>query len=149
MIRQGTNILNFQPQKAPVYAVPVTPKKYTSAPLANVATYVPQDQSYAQGRQFLYTQAYMTPAQPQYVSQLVYAQPTTDHMQAAPVFNDVYVRVPAYVQDNVLQGNVKYNAPSEQPETAAPLAEELPNQVLVQQTGQSGPQNYVKVRDND
>nr|XP_031843520.1 uncharacterized protein LOC116431781 [Nomia melanderi] len=130
--------------KAPVYTAPVTPKKYTNTPLANVATYVPQDQSYAQGRQFLYTQAYIAPSQPQYVSQLVYAQPTTVYMHAAPVYNDVYARVPTYVQDNVLQGNVKYNAPPEQPETAVPLAEELPNQVLTQQTGQSGSQNYVK-----
>ncbi|XP_076659394.1 uncharacterized protein LOC143362817 isoform X2 [Halictus rubicundus] len=133
-----------KPQKSTVYTSPVTPKKYTSGPLANVAAYDQPDQSYAQGRQFLYTQAYLTPSQPQYVSQLVYAQPTTVYMHATPVYSDVYARAPAYVQDNTLQGNIKYSATPEQSETDALVSDELPNQVLAQQTSQSVSQNYVK-----
>ncbi|XP_015439477.1 PREDICTED: uncharacterized protein LOC107194372 [Dufourea novaeangliae] len=130
--------------KGTVYATPVTPKKYTSAPLVNVPTYVPSDQSLAQGRQFLYTQAYIAPPHPQYVSQLVYTQPATVYMHATPVYNDVYARAPAYSQDNSLHTNVNYNGPPEQLETSVPIADELPNQVLTQQTSQSVAQNYVK-----
>nr|XP_033339214.1 paternally-expressed gene 3 protein-like isoform X1 [Megalopta genalis] len=134
-----------KPQKSSVYASPVTPKKYTSAPLVNAAAYVQPDQSYAQGRQFLYTQAYVAQSQPQYVSQLVYAQPAAVYMHATPVYSDVYARTPAYAQDNGEQGNVKYSEPPEQSETATePLADELPNQVLAQQASQSVSQNYVK-----
>ncbi|XP_076283582.1 uncharacterized protein LOC143210542 isoform X2 [Lasioglossum baleicum] len=133
-----------KPQKSTVYTSPVTPKKYTSAPLVNVAAYEQPDQSYAQGRQLLYTQAYLTPTQPQYVSQLVYAQPTTVYMHATPVYSDMFTRAPTYVQDNTLQSSIKYNTAPEQSEPDAPLSDELPNQVLAQQTSQSVSQNYVK-----
>lgn len=134
----------LQPLKGPVYTTPVTSKKYTSAPLVSVPTYVPADQSYAQGRQLLYTQAYIAPPRPQYVSQLVY-QPATVYMHATPVYTDVYARPTTYVQDNSVQGTLKYTQPPEQPPTAAPDADELPNHLLTQQTSQSVTQNYVKV----
>lgn len=114
----------------------------------NVPAYVPADQSYAQGRQLLYTQAYVAPqeaSQPQYVPQLVYTQPATIYMQATPVYSDIYARPPTYVQDNSLQGTVKYNAPAEQLDAAAPVADELPNQALAQQTSQTVSQTYIKV----
>ncbi|XP_017799446.1 PREDICTED: uncharacterized protein LOC108580246 [Habropoda laboriosa] len=130
--------------KSSAYTTPVISKKYTGAPLVSVPPYVPSDQSHAQGRQFLYTRAYVAPSQPQYVSQLVYAQPTTVYMHATPVYNDVYARAPSYVQDNSLHGNVKYATQAEQLDSAAPVADELPNQASVQQTSQSVAQNYVK-----
>ncbi|CAK9806542.1 hypothetical protein ANTPLA_LOCUS4927 [Anthophora plagiata] len=133
--------------KSTVYTTPVTSKKYTGPPLASVpssSSYVPSDQSHAQGRQFLYTRAYIAPSQPQYVSQLVYAHPTTVYMHATPIYNDVYARAPSYVQDNSLHGTVKYTTQAEHQDSAASVADELPNQALVQQTSQSIAQNYVK-----
>nr|XP_012150187.1 PREDICTED: uncharacterized protein LOC100875777 isoform X1 [Megachile rotundata]XP_012150190.1 PREDICTED: uncharacterized protein LOC100875777 isoform X2 [Megachile rotundata] len=127
--------------KGAAYTSPVTSKKFTNSPLANVPTYVPRDQSYAQGRQFLYTQAYIAPTQPQYVPQFVYTQPTV-YMPATPVYSDIYARAPAYVQDNALQSSSKYKA-SEQLD-ASPIPDELSGPVLVQQTSQSVSQNYVK-----
>ncbi|XP_053997372.1 uncharacterized protein LOC128886473 [Hylaeus anthracinus] len=125
-----------------VYATPVTPKKYTNAPLVNVPTYFPSDQSYNQGRQFLYTQAYIAQPQSQYVPQLVYTQPTMVYMHATPVYTDVYARAPAYAQDNSLPANGKYSAPPEQLDTATTIADQLPNHV--QQASQSLSLNYVK-----
>ncbi|XP_076173379.1 uncharacterized protein LOC143149696 [Ptiloglossa arizonensis] len=128
-----------------VYATPVTPKKYTNAPLVSVPTYVPSDQSYAQGRQFLYTQAYIAQPQPQYVPRLVYTQPTMVYMHATPVYSDVYARAPAYLQDNTLHASGKYNAPGEQLDTATTIADhQLPTQIPVQQASQTVSQNYVK-----
>ncbi|XP_076621677.1 uncharacterized protein LOC143342079 [Colletes latitarsis] len=127
-----------------VYATPVTPKKYTNAPLASVPTYFPTEQSYAQGRQFLYTQAYIAQPQPQYVPQLVYAQPTMVYMHATPVYSDVYARAPAYAQDNAPHANGKYNVPTEQLDTATTIADQLPNQAPIQQASQTVSLNYVK-----
>ncbi|XP_026669971.1 uncharacterized protein LOC108625454 [Ceratina calcarata] len=130
--------------KGAAYTTPVTSKKFTSSPLANAQSYAPSDQTFAQGRQLLYTQAYVSPSsQPQYVPQLVYAQPTTTvYMHATPVYNPVYARAPAYVQDNSLQANVNYAISSEQLD--ATVADELPDQVLAHQPSA---QNYVKDSD--
>lgn len=133
----------FQVTKNAVYSAPVSSKKFTGSQVLNVASaYAPPvDQSYAQGRQLLYTQAYIAPSQPsQYVSQLVYAQPATIYMQAAPVYTDVYARPPGYDQDNSLQG--KYAAPIEH----TPVVDDLSNQVLGQQSSHTVTRNYVKVR---
>lgn len=132
----------FQVTKNAAYSAPVASKKFPGSQVLNVASaYAPPvDQSYAQGRQLLYTQAYIAPSQPQYVSQLVYAQPAAIYMQAAPVYTDVYARPPGYDQDNSLQG--KYAAPIEH----TPVVDDLSNQVLGQQSSQAVTQNYVKVR---
>ncbi|XP_068976032.1 uncharacterized protein [Bombus flavifrons] len=130
--------------KGAVYTTPVNSKKFSSSALFSVPTYAPSDQAYAQGRQLLYTQAYIAPSQPQYVSQLVYTQPATVYMHATPVYSDVYARPPSYDQDNSLQGSVKYTAPLEELHSAASIADELPNQGLGQQNSQSVTQNYVK-----
>ncbi|XP_076763144.1 uncharacterized protein LOC143430654 [Xylocopa sonorina] len=129
--------------KGAIYAAPVTSRKYNGPSLVNVPAYVPTDQSQAQGRQLLYTQAYVAPSQPQYVSQLVYAQPTTVYMHATPVYSDVYARASTYVQDNSLQGNAKHATPPEQSDNVTPV-EELSNQDLDHQLGQSVSQSYVK-----
>ncbi|XP_034183065.1 uncharacterized protein LOC117605611 isoform X2 [Osmia lignaria lignaria] len=130
--------------KGTAYTTPVTSKKFTNSPLTNVPTYLSPDQSYAQGRQFLYTQAYIAPSQSQYVPQFVYSQPTTVYMHATPVYSDIYARTPTYVQDNALQAGSKYKPSSDQLDTGVPVADELAGQVLVQQTSQSVSQNYVK-----
>ncbi|CAL7939858.1 unnamed protein product [Xylocopa violacea] len=129
--------------KGAIYTAPVTSRKYNGPSLVNVPAYVPSDQSQAQGRQLLYTQAYVAPSQPQYVSQLVYAQPTTVYMHATPVYSDVYARAPTYVQDNSLQGSVQHATPPEQSDNVTPV-EELPNQVLGHQPGQSVSESYAK-----
>lgn len=108
-------------------------------------TDAPADQTYAQGRQFLYTQAYIAPSEPQYVSQLVYAQPTAVYMQATPVYSDVYVHPSNYDQDNSLQGSARYTTPVEQLQSTVAIADELPNQGVGQQSSQSVTQNYIKV----
>lgn len=126
--------------KNAVYSAPVASKKFTGTQVLNVAAYSPPlDQSYAQGRQLLYTQAYIAPSQPQYVSQLVYAQPATIYMQATPVYTDVYARPPSHDRDNSLQG--KYAAPIEHTQ----LVDDLSNQVLGEQSSQGVTQNYAKV----
>lgn len=137
--------LVFQVPKSVVSSNPVLSEKYVNSQLARTPIYASQDQSAAQGRQFLYTQANLTPVQPQYVSQLVYALPAMVYMHATPVYSDAYERPSGYEQDNFLQGNVKYTAPPEQLQSEKPVADEVPNQVLGQQSSQSVTQNYVKV----
>ncbi|CAD1480395.1 unnamed protein product, partial [Heterotrigona itama] len=131
--------------KGAAYTAPVNSKKFSSSPTLSVPTDAPADQTYAQGRQFLYTQAYVAPSQPQYVSQLVYAQPTAVYMQATPVYSDVYVHPSNYDQDNSLQGSARYTTPVEQLQSTVAIADELPNQGLGQQSSQqSVTQNYIK-----
>ncbi|XP_043510829.1 uncharacterized protein LOC122529104 [Frieseomelitta varia] len=125
--------------KGAAYTAPVNSKRFSGSPADS-----PADQTYAQGRQFLYTQAYIAPSQPQYVSQLVYAQPTAVYMQATPVYSDVYVHPSNYDQDNSLQGSARYTAPVEQLQSTVAIADELPNQGLGQQSSQSVTQNYIK-----
>ncbi|XP_076237885.1 uncharacterized protein LOC143181389 [Calliopsis andreniformis] len=139
-----TPALGTKTLKSAVYTTPVTSKKYTSAPFVSVPAYTATDQAYAQGRQLLYTQAYIAPSRPQYVPQLVYTQPATVYMHATPVYSDIYARPTTYVQDNSLQGPLKYSPQAEQLVPATPVPEELPNQILAQQTSQSVEQEYVK-----
>lgn len=105
----------------------------------NVPTYVPSDQSSAQGRQFLYTQAYITPPQPQDAPRPVYAQPTTVYtpMHGAPVYRDAYARPSIYAQDNSLQGNIQYAVAPEYSDSPAQIDDESPNQI--------SSQSYAKV----
>lgn len=126
--------------KNAVYSAPFTSKKLAGTQVLNVPAYAPPlDQSYAQGRQLLYTQAYIAPSQPQYVSQLVYAQPAAIYMQATPVYTDVYARPPSHDRDNSLQG--KYAAPIEHTQ----VVDDLSNHVLGKQSSQAAvTQNYVK-----
>ncbi|KAK9299011.1 hypothetical protein QLX08_007840 [Tetragonisca angustula] len=125
--------------KGAAYTAPVNPKKFSGSPVD-----APADQTYAQGRQFLYTQAYIAPSQPQYVSQLVYAQPAAVYMQATPVYSDIYVHPSNYDQDNSLQNSARYATPVEQLQSTIAIADELPNQGLGQQSSQSVTQNYIK-----
>lgn len=134
----------FQAPKGPAYAIPGAPKKkVSSSPLA-IPLYVQPQQSLAQGKTLLHTQAYIAPSQPQYVQQVVYMQPGIIYSDPAAAYSDFYTRLPAYIQDNYLRGQVSQYQPQQQL-YIAPIGHEAPKEVLQQQISQDQPQNYIKV----
>lgn len=129
--------------------VPITSKKINLSTLLTTPVYVQPQQSPAKGKTLLHTQAYITPSQPRYVQQLVYTQPgSLIYTDPASAYSDIYTRLPAYIQDNSLLGQVsQYQS---QPLYVAPtIVSEAPKKVLQEQINQDPPQNYVKVCTTD
>ncbi|XP_011874262.1 PREDICTED: RNA polymerase II degradation factor 1-like [Vollenhovia emeryi] len=127
--------------KGSTYAIPGIPKKKIS-PL-----YVQPQQPLAQGKTLLHTQAYIAPSHPQYVQQLVYTQPGLVYSDPAAAYSDFYARLPAYIQDNYLRGQVNQYQTQQQLYVAPPTGHEAPKEVLQEQISQDQPQNYIKVPD--
>ncbi|KAL2731912.1 myb-like protein AA [Vespula squamosa] len=146
--------------KGPIYAS-ITSKK------AIAPVYEQPEQSYTQGKQLLYTQAYITQSHPQqqqqqqspppqqqqqqqqqHVSPVIYNQGNTLYTQTTPIQTDLYVRSPVYVQDNSLHGQInQYSGQTEQSYLSSASEQQLPKQILRQEESQSVSQNYVKVPD--
>ncbi|XP_015173884.1 PREDICTED: adenylate cyclase, terminal-differentiation specific-like isoform X2 [Polistes dominula] len=126
--------------------------------------YEQPEQSYSQGNQLLYTQAYITQPkqhrlqhqqqqqhyqqqqQQQHVSTVISNQGNALYTQTTPLQADLYVKSPVYVQDNSLHGQVnQYNGQTEQSYISS-VTEQLPKQILREdEESQSVSQNYVKV----
>lgn len=145
----------FQAPKGSAYTLPVTSKKLNSPPqLPTVPFYVqPQQppQQLAQSKKLLYTQAYIAPLQPRY--QLIYTQPSVIYSDPTAAYaSDFYARVPTYIQDNSLRGQVnQYQVQQQQQQqlyvTPTTIAHEAPKEILQEHVSiQDLPQNYVKVR---
>lgn len=146
--------------KGSAQTLPLPSKKLTTAlPVLTTPLYVqPQAESVAQGKALLHTQAYI--AQPQYVQQLVYTQPTTQGVvygDPAAAYSNLYTRVPAYVQDNSLRGQpsqyhqgqsvlLDQYQNQQQLYVAPTIGQEAPKEVLQEQVGQDISQTYAKVR---
>ncbi|XP_039304306.1 uncharacterized protein LOC105194912 isoform X2 [Solenopsis invicta] len=139
--------------KAPkglTYAIPSAPKKKISpAQLLTTPLYVQPQQPLAQGKNpLLHTQAYIAPSQPQYVQQLIYSQPGIGYNDPAAAYSDFYTRLPAYIQDNYLRGQLnQYQAQQQQLYVAPTIGPEAPKEILQEQIVQDLPQNYIKVPD--
>lgn len=98
----------------------------------------------------MHTQAYITPSQPQYVQQFVYAQPGLVYSDHAAAYSDLYARLPAYIQDNYLRAQAnQYQTQQQQQQQqlyiAPTLGHEAPKEILQEQISQELPQNYIKV----
>ncbi|XP_012226771.2 putative mediator of RNA polymerase II transcription subunit 12 isoform X1 [Linepithema humile] len=135
--------------KGPV-ALPVTSKKIHSSSATQLTTplYVQPQQSFAHGKTLLHTQAYIQPqlSQPQYVQQLVYAQPGIIYNDPTAAYSDLYSRLPVqYIQDNFLRGQANQYQTQQQLYVAQQIAQEAPKEILQEQVSQDLPQNYVKV----
>lgn len=107
--------------------------------------YVQPQQSLTQGKPLLHTQAYITPSQPQYVQQLVYTQPGIVYNDPAAAYSDLYARLPTYIQDNYLRGQVNQYQTQQQLYVAPTIGHEAPKEILQEQISQDQPQNYIKV----
>lgn len=136
----------FQVIKGSAYTLPVTSKKLSSSPLPTLPLYVQPQQSLAQGKKLLYTQAYVTPTQPQYVQQLIYTQPSVVYSDPAAAYSDFYARIPAYVQENSLRGQVNQYQTQQQVYVTPTIGHETPKEVLQEHVSQELPQDYIKVR---
>ncbi|XP_011694460.1 PREDICTED: uncharacterized protein LOC105453884 isoform X2 [Wasmannia auropunctata] len=130
--------------KGSTYVIPDAPKKkLNSAPLLTTPLYA--QQPLTQGKTLLHTQAYITPSQPQYVQPLVYTQPGIVYSDPAAAYSDLYARLPAYIQDNYLRGQI--NPYQQQLYIAPAIGPEAPKEILQEQISQDLPQNYIKVPD--
>ncbi|XP_014606484.1 PREDICTED: putative mediator of RNA polymerase II transcription subunit 12 [Polistes canadensis] len=145
--------------KGSIYAS-VTSKKPISPQV-----YEQPEQSYSQGNQLLYTQAYITKPQQhrlhqqqqqhhqqqqqqqQHVSTVISNQGNALYTQTTPLQADLYVKSPVYVQDNSLHGQVnQYNGQTEQSYISSVTEQQLSKQILHEdEESQSVSQNYVKV----
>lgn len=128
--------------------VPITSKKINLSTLLTTPVYVQPQQSPAKGKTLLHTQAYITPSQPRYVQQLVYTQPGIVYTDPAAAYSDIYARLPAYIQDNSLPGQVSQYQ-TQQLYVTPTIVSEAPKKVVQEQISQDPPQNYVKVCTTD
>lgn len=139
-----------QVTKGSAYALPVTSKKLNSSPFPALPLYVQPQQPLAQGKKLLYTQAYVAPSQPQYVQQLIYTQPGAIYSDPAAAYSDLYARIPAYIQENSLRGQVNQYQTQQQVYVTPTIGHEAPKEVLQEQVSQELPQelpqDYIKVR---
>ncbi|XP_071634040.1 uncharacterized protein [Temnothorax longispinosus] len=133
--------------KGSTYAIPSIPKKKLSSSTLTTPLYAQPQQSLAQGKTLLHTQAYITPSQPQYVQQLVYTQPGIAYSDPAAAYSDFYARLPAYIQDNYLRGQLNQYQTQQQLYIAPTIGHEAPKEVLQEQISQDQSQNYIKVPD--
>ncbi|XP_032664828.1 uncharacterized protein LOC116841240 isoform X3 [Odontomachus brunneus] len=137
--------------KGSAYTLPVTSKKLNSSPLPVLPLYVQPQQPLAQGKKLLYTQAYVAPPQPQYVQQLIYTQPGAIYSDPAAAYSDLYARIPAYIQENSLRGQVNQYQTQQQVYITPTIGHEAPKEVLQEQVSQELPQelpqDYIKVPD--
>lgn len=129
--------------------LPAALKKLNLSPQPTVSLHVQPQQSFVQGKKLLHTQAYITPAQPQYVQQLVYAQPGVIYSDPSAAYSDLYTRIPAYIPDNSLRAQVNQYQTQQQLYVTPTIDHEAPREVLQEQIVQDLPQNYVKVRTID
>lgn len=138
----------FQVTKGQAYTLPATSKKLNSAPLPTIPQqlYIQPQQLFAQGKKLFYTQAYVAPSQPQYVQQLIYTQPGAVYSDPTTAYSDLYARLPAYVQENSLHGQVNQYQTQQQVYVTPTTGHEAPKEVLQEQVSQELPQDYVKVR---
>ncbi|KAI4500502.1 hypothetical protein M0802_004464 [Mischocyttarus mexicanus] len=148
--------------KGPIYAS-LTSKKPISPQV-----YEQPEQSYPQGNQLLYTQAYITqpqqhqqeqqqqqqqqqhqPRQQQRVSTVISNQGNALYTQTTPLQANPYIKSPVYVQDNSLHGQInQYNGQTEQSYISSVTEQQQPKQILRQdEESQSVSQNYVKIPD--
>ncbi|XP_011261583.1 uncharacterized protein LOC105254524 isoform X1 [Camponotus floridanus] len=125
--------------------VPFTSKKINLSTLLTTPVYVQSQQSPAKGKTLLHTQAYIMPSQPQYVQQLVYTQPGIVYTDPAAAYSDIYTRLPAYIQDNSLPGQVSQYQTQQLQYVTPTIVSEAPKNVVQEQISQDPPQNYVKV----
>jgi len=145
--------------KGLTYAIPSTPKKKISSSPLSAPLYVQPQQSLIQGKTLLHTQAYITPPQQQYpqqyVQQFVYTQPGIVYNDPAAAYSDFYARLPAYIQDNYLRGQInQYQTQQQQQQqqqqqlyVAPTIGHEAPKEILQEQIGLDQPQDYIKVPD--
>ncbi|XP_011639200.1 probable basic-leucine zipper transcription factor I isoform X2 [Pogonomyrmex barbatus] len=135
--------------KGSSYTIPIaSKKKINSTPLLTPPLYVQPQQPLNQGKTLLHTQAYVTSPQPQYVQQLVYTQPGIVYNDPAAAYSDLYARLPAYIQDNFLRGQVNQYQTQQQLYTTPIISQaETPKEVLQEQVNQDISQNYNKVPD--
>ncbi|XP_011149730.1 uncharacterized protein LOC105189370 isoform X2 [Harpegnathos saltator] len=133
--------------KGSAYTFPVTLKKVNPPSLPALSLYVQPQQPLAQGKKLLYTQAYVTPSQPQYVQQLIYTQPGVVYSDPTAAYSDLYARIPAYIQENSLRGQVNQYETQQQVYVTPTIGHEAPKEVLQEQVGQELPQDYIKVPD--
>ncbi|XP_028051066.2 uncharacterized protein LOC105838808 isoform X2 [Monomorium pharaonis] len=137
--------------KAPkaTYIIPGAPKKKISpTPLLTTPLYVQPQQLLNQGKTLLHTQAYIAPSQPQYFQQFIYTQPGIVYSDPAAAYSDFYARLPAYIQDNYLRGQLnQYQTQQQQLYIAPAIGPEAPKEILQEQIGQDLSQNYLKVPD--
>ncbi|XP_050454834.1 uncharacterized protein LOC126853277 isoform X1 [Cataglyphis hispanica] len=131
--------------KGSAYNLPITSKKINLSTLLTTPVYVQPQQLPAKEKTLLHTQAYITPSQPHYVQQLVYAQPGIVYTDPAAAYSDIYARFPAYIQDNSLSGQINQYQTQQQLYVIPTINAETPKKVLQEQIGQDLPQNYVKV----
>ncbi|XP_072742976.1 uncharacterized protein [Anoplolepis gracilipes] len=131
--------------KGSAYTLPITSKKINLSTVLTTPVYVQPQQSPAKGKTLLHTQAYITPSQPRYVQQLIYTQPGVVYTDPAAAYSDIYARLPAYIQDNSLPGQVTQYQTQQQLYVTPTIVAEAPKQVLQEQISQDLPQNYVKV----
>ncbi|KAG7197250.1 hypothetical protein KM043_018373 [Ampulex compressa] len=129
--------------KGSVYSTPVTSKKFGSSPLLTAPLYA-QDQSYAQGKNLLYTQAYLGPSKQQYVPQFVYTQPAGLYADAGTIYTDFYAHTPVYAQDNTLHGSGN-QFDTQQVYVSPTIVQEQSKQVSRPHKNQGASASYAKV----
>lgn len=134
----------FQIAKGSAYTLPITSKKINLSTLLTTPVYVQPQQSLTKGKTLLHTQAYIAPSQPRYVQQLVYTQPSIVYSDPAAAYSDIYTRLPAYIEDNSLRGQVTQYQ-TQQQLYVTPIVPEAQKSILQEQISQDLPQNYVKV----
>ncbi|XP_029157351.1 uncharacterized protein LOC114929764 isoform X2 [Nylanderia fulva] len=130
--------------KGSAYTLPITSKKINLSTLLTSPVYVQPQQSLTKGKTLLHTQAYITPSQPRYVQQLVYTQPGIVYTDPAAAYSDIYARLPAYIDDNSLRGQINQYQ-TQQQYYITPLVPEAQKNILQEQISQDLPQNYVKM----
>ncbi|KAL0114777.1 hypothetical protein PUN28_011824 [Cardiocondyla obscurior] len=138
--------------KGLTYAIPSAPKKKISSSPLSAPLYVQPQQSPVQGKTLLHTQAYITPPQQQYVQQFVYTQPGIVYNDPAAAYSDFYARLPAYIQDNYLRGQInQYQTQQQQQQqqvyVTPTISHEAPKEILQEQIGLDQSQDYTKVPD--
>ncbi|XP_070148899.1 uncharacterized protein [Polyergus mexicanus] len=131
--------------KGSAYTLPITSKKINLSTLLTTPVYMQPQQLPVKEKALLHTQAYITPSQPHYVQQLVYMQPGIVYTDPTTAYSDIYARLPAYIQDNSLPGQVNQYQTQQELYVRPTIVTEAPDKVLQEQISQDLPQNYVKV----